>query len=122
MKAKIIAILIMGLLILSVLPSVTSISDESRNNLLLKVEEELDESYAYSQDEFFVKFKIKTNLEISKSSNKIITGIQSIDDLNNEFKIIDIKETFLSKIKNPKNPELFGSSLNNWLHFSKKAY
>ena len=109
MKAKIIAILIMALLILSVLPSVTSTSFESRNNLLLKVEEELDESYVYSQDEFFVKFKVETNLEISKSSNTIITGVQSIDNLNNEFKIIDIKETFLSKIKNPKNPELFTS-------------
>jgi subtilisin family serine protease len=109
MKAKIIAILIMALLILSALPSVTSINDESRNNLLSKVKAKLEKSYVYAEDEFFVKFKVETNLEISKRSNTMITGIQSIDDLNKEFKVIDIKETFLSRIKNPKNPELFTS-------------
>ncbi len=109
MKAKIIAILIMTLLILSALPSVTSINDKSRNNLLSKFEEDLEESYAYAQEEFFVKFKVETNLKIYKSSDTMITGIQSIDDLNKEFKVIDIKETFLSRIKKPKNPELFNS-------------
>ena len=109
MKAKIIAILIMTLLIISALPSVISINNESRKNLFSNVAEELDEIYAYVQDEFFVKLKVENILKISKSREIMVTGIQSIDDLNKEFKVIDIKETFLSKITKPKNPELFTS-------------
>ena len=109
MKVKIIAILIIVLLIISLLPSVTSFNKLSKNNLVSMDDKELEDSNLYAQNEFFVKFKVESNLKISKSRNIMITGIKSIDDLNKEFNIIDIKETFLSRIKKPKNPELFSS-------------
>jgi subtilisin family serine protease len=105
MKAKIIAIIIMALLIVSVLPIVSSIN--SNNIPISQTEKELKEPFGYSEQEFFVKFKSEANLKISQSSNTISTGIKSIDDLNEKFNVIDIKETFLSRIKKPKNPELF---------------
>jgi len=111
MKVKIIAILIIVLLIISLLPSVTSFNKLSKNNLVSMDDKELEDSNFYAQNEFFVKFKVESNLKISKSRNIMITGIKSIDDLNKEFNIIDIKETFLSRIKKPKNPELFSLRL-----------
>ena len=59
--------------------------------------------------EIVIKFRENTPLVISHSGTIITTGIPSIDILNKEYKVTDIKGTFTSVITKPKNPELFKS-------------
>jgi subtilisin family serine protease len=110
MKAKIIAILVMTLLIASVaLPIAASLKIESRDPDKATNEKKVDEYSDFIPGEFFVKFKEETVLSISSSNGIITTGILSIDSLNKEFKVKDLKETFSSVSKKPKNPVLFES-------------
>jgi subtilisin family serine protease len=59
--------------------------------------------------EFLIKFKKDVKIFPCVKNNIMITGIQSIDELNKEFKVRDIQYTILSVNKKPKNPELFSS-------------
>jgi subtilisin family serine protease len=110
MKNKIVSILILTLLIGTiVLPVGSSINIESRTIHKTIDEKSMKINQQYAPHEFFVKFKEGTILTFSNFDNIITTGIKSIDSLNREFKVQDYEETYLSVIKNPKNPELFSS-------------
>ena len=110
MKSKIVSILILTLLIgVVVIPVVSSIDFEVIKKSKTNDEKGLEMYQKYNPNEFFVKFKEETTLVISSSNNVITTGIESIDYLNKKFKVHDVIETYLSVIKEPKNPELFSS-------------
>jgi len=69
--------------------------------------------------EFLIKFKDGTNLSILTTENKVTTSINSIDELNEKFKVRDIQATMQNGINKKKNFDLFtGIGLNRWYTFS----
>jgi subtilisin family serine protease len=96
MKRKGLGICICTLLIFTaILPIATTVKVEIKNV----------ESFNYIPGEIIIKFKEDVTLEISNSNSIEITGIDTIDYLNNLFKVREIKLTILSGIK-PKDTEL----------------
>lgn len=96
MKGKIFGIFICTLLIFTALLPIAG---------PVKVEIKNGEYLNYIPGEIIIKFKEDVTLEISKSNSIAITGIDSIDNLNNLFKVREIKLTILSEIT-PKDTEL----------------
>jgi subtilisin family serine protease len=70
-----------------------------------KIEIKKEKSINYIQGEIIVKFKAGVNLELSVQNNLVITGIDSIDNLNIKYKVHEIQLAILGNLI-PKNMEL----------------
>jgi thermitase len=93
-----------GILICMLLLSVLIFQNAEPKNLVKYSEDYISD---YIQGEIIVKFKPGIKFDFIDQNSYIYTGIYSIDKLFIKYSVFEIKGTYTSVIKEPKNPDLF---------------